>query len=37
MEDVDHHDSLVGKYAIGVREKVVLGTVYTDGRYGLSN
>jgi hypothetical protein len=24
--------TLVGKYATGVKENVVLGTVYTDGR-----
>jgi len=29
---VDHNDCLVGKYATGVKENVVLGTVYTDGR-----
>jgi hypothetical protein len=29
---VDHNDCLVGKYATGVKENVVLGTVHTDGR-----
>lgn len=33
---VDHNDCLVGKYATGVKENVIIGTVYTDGN-GLSN
>ena len=28
----DHNDCLVGKYATGVKENVVLRTFYTDGR-----
>jgi len=33
---VDHNDCLVGKCAIGVKENVIIGTVYTDGN-DLSN
>jgi hypothetical protein len=32
VQGVDHNDWLVGKYATGVKEKLVLGTTYTDGR-----